>query len=52
VQIALSGNFFSNPGSVYVALSRARTLEGLRLVSTPDLMAKRCRVDERVTRFL
>jgi hypothetical protein len=52
VQIALSGNFFSNPGSVYVALSRARTVEGLRLVSTPELFVARCRVDQKVRRYL
>lgn len=51
-QISLSNHFFSNPGSVYVALSRARTPEGLRLVGTKDLLAKRCTVDSKVKRFL
>lgn len=52
VQISYSNHFFSNPGSMYVALSRARTAEGLRLVGNPDTFIARCRADERVTRWL
>jgi ATP-dependent DNA helicase PIF1 len=52
VQVALTGTFMANPGSVYVALSRARTLEGLRLVGDVDMFIRRCKSDERVRRFL
>jgi len=47
VQIDLSHNFFGSPGMAYVALSRSRTPEGLRLVGTRDLLASRARLDRR-----
>lgn len=52
VQVSLGSYFFSNPGSVYVALSRARTADGLRLVAHPDLFVARCKADARVARWL
>ena len=36
----------------FVALSRARTLEGLRLVGTPQQFAKRCVVNPVVRPWL
>jgi hypothetical protein len=52
VQVAYQHHFFSNPGSLYVALSRARSAEGLRLVGTPEVFVERCRADPRVERWL
>lgn len=47
-QIDFRGHFFENPGSMYVALSRCRTPEGLRLVGSPELFVRRCKMDPRV----
>ncbi len=52
VQVDIRTWNFKMPAMTYVALSRARTLEGLRLVGTPELLAERCRVDPKVTRWL
>lgn len=52
VQVSLINYFFGAPGMAYVALSRARTAEGLRLVSTPELFVHRCKTDPRIARFL
>lgn len=53
VQVDLRGGFFHAPGMVYVALSRARSLEGLRLVCpSGQSFAKRCNFDKRVERWL
>jgi ATP-dependent DNA helicase PIF1 len=51
VQIDISDPFFASPAMVYVALSRARSLEGLRLVGNPELLRKRCTVDPKVERW-
>ncbi len=45
VQIDISDPFFAAPGMLYVALSRAKTPEGLRLVGTVDQLRQRCRMD-------
>ncbi len=52
VQIDFRDKFFSNPGSMYVALSRCRTPEGLRLVGSEEMMIKRTVLNEKVRRFL
>ncbi len=52
VQVSFSDRFFSTPGMLYVALSRVRTPEGLRLVGNPDLFLQRCGTDERIRRWL
>lgn len=52
VQIDLTQNFFSANSMVYVALSRARTHQGLRIVGTPALLGSRCHVDPAVARWL
>lgn len=51
VQVDISDPFFTAPAMVYVALSRARSLEGLRLVGNPALLLKRCTVDPKVERW-
>lgn len=52
VQIDARDQFFGSPGLAYVALSRARQPEGLRIVGTAGKWAERVRLDERVRRFL
>jgi hypothetical protein len=48
VQLDLRNFFFSSPAMTYVAVSRCRTPEGLRIVGTPELLASRCRIDPKV----
>jgi hypothetical protein len=48
VQCDFRDRFFSQPAMLYVALSRCRTLDGLRLVGTPERFAAQCAIDERV----
>ena len=53
VQVDFRGWMFARQHAIlYVALSRARTLEGLRLVGPPDLLAERCKVDPLAVRWL
>ena len=52
VQIDFRDWMWGKPGMLYVAMSRARTLEGLRLVGPPDMLAERCRIDEKVRQWL
>jgi hypothetical protein len=48
VQITISDPFFTSPSMLYVALSRARGPEGLRLVGNLDMLRARCKMDPRV----
>ena len=48
VQIDLSEKFFGQGSMAYVALSRCRTPEGLRLVGSAKLLEDRCNVFEEV----
>lgn len=48
VQVDYRDKFFSTPSMMYVALSRCRTLEGLRLVGSKERFAAQCQTDERV----
>lgn len=52
VQISFSERFFGHPSMMYVSVSRARTLEGLRLVGNTQLMKLRCNIEEKIRRFL
>lgn len=52
VQVSFSNHFFGTYQMLYVALSRARNPEGLRLVGTPESFLLRCNADPRVARFL
>jgi ATP-dependent DNA helicase PIF1 len=52
VQVDYRGRFFGNPGSLYVAVARCRTPEGLRLVGMPDCFSKRCNIDPEVEPWL
>lgn len=53
VQVCFNDHFFARgPGMLYVALSRVRSPQGLRLVGNVDVFVKRCVVDEKVRRWL
>jgi ATP-dependent DNA helicase PIF1 len=52
VQLDLRDYYTGNPGSLYVALSRARTAEGLRIVGSPKQFIHRCSVDPKVRQWL
>lgn len=52
VQVNISDAFFKTPGMIYVALSRARSAEGLRLVGTHAALVERCTSDPKLARWL
>lgn len=52
VQIDPRGKFWENPSSCYVALSRCRQPEGVRIIGAPDLLARRIKTDPRVKEWL
>lgn len=52
VQCDYRGWFFGQPAMLYTALSRARTLQGLRLVGSADRFRAQCQADVRVRRWL
>jgi ATP-dependent DNA helicase PIF1 len=52
VQVNIRDAFFKSPGMLYVALSRARTAEGLRLVGSPEAIIERCTTDPRLKEWL
>jgi len=52
VQVNIRDAFFSQPGLLYVALSRARNVEGLRLVGSPEGFRARCNVSPKVKLWL
>lgn len=52
VQINTREGFFKTGGMLYVALSRCRTAEGLRLIGSVDGLRQRCTVDARVRPWL
>lgn len=52
VQVDFRDNFTGQPNMAYTALSRCKTPEGLRVIGTPELMAKRIKVHEEVLEWL
>ena len=52
VQVNIRDHFFGSPGMLYVALSRARTAQGLRLVGSPGAIVERCTTDPRLKEWL
>lgn len=52
VQVNIRDPFFRHPGMLFVALSRARTIDGLRIVGNQVGFAERCRVEPRVQPWL
>lgn len=52
VQIDFRNSFFGSPGMLYVALSRGRTAEGLRLVGSESSFVGRCKLNKVVEQWL
>jgi hypothetical protein len=52
IQIDPRPFFYGNPGMCYVALSRGRTPEGIRVVGQPKLLAERVKCDPSIARFV
>lgn len=52
VQVNLRDPFFKQPGMLFVALSRCRTAEGLRIVGDQRGFMERCTIEPRVTPWL
>jgi hypothetical protein len=52
VQINIRDPFFAHPGMLFVALSRCRTAEGLRIIGNQSGFLERCKVEPRVQPWL
>ncbi len=52
VQVDLRNNFMGTDSMVYVATSRCRQPEGLHLVGNPEILARRCKANAKVIRWL
>ena len=52
VQVNLRDPFFKHPGLLFVALSRCRTAEGLRIVGDQRGFAERCKMEARCVPWL
>jgi len=52
VQVAITDGFMSKPSMLYVALSRCRSLEGLRVIGTEKIFLGRCGVEDKVKGWL
>lgn len=51
-QLDIRNAFFGTPAMTYVAVSRCRTAEGLRIVGSPQLLAQRCKIDPKISRWI
>ena len=52
IQVDLRHNFLGEPAMSYVAMSRCRTADGLHVVGDARMIERRCRIDEKVRRWL
>jgi hypothetical protein len=48
IQVDIRGHFFGSPSMAYVALSRVKSAEGLRIVGTPQLLERRISIADAV----
>jgi len=51
-QVDIRSWMMKQPAMIYTALSRCRTLAGLRLVGTAEMFVDRCKADPKVARWL
>ena len=51
-QIDFRGWMLKQPAMAYTSLSRCRSIEGLRIVGMKEAVADKCRIDEKVRRYL
>jgi hypothetical protein len=51
VQLDIRDSFYRSPGMVYVALSRVRNPDGLRIVGNAGTLQSRINLDPRVRRW-
>lgn len=52
IQLDIRNAFFGSPAMTYVAVSRCRTAEGLRVVGGEKLLAQRCKIDPKISRWI
>lgn len=52
VQLLINSQFWLSAGMTYVAVSRARTAAGLRIVGTPEQFAARVRTNSRILQWI
>jgi ATP-dependent DNA helicase PIF1 len=52
IQVDIRDRFFGQPAMEYVAMSRCRTLEGIRIVGSAERFAAQCAIDQRVVPWL
>jgi hypothetical protein len=52
VQLDIRNGFFGAANLAYVALSRARTIQGMRVVGDPAMLARRIKIDSEVKEWL
>jgi ATP-dependent DNA helicase PIF1 len=52
IQLDVRNAFFGSSAMAYTALSRCRTIEGLRIVGMKDIFSRRVKCDPRITRWL
>lgn len=52
IQLDIRNAFFGSPAMTYVAVSRCRTAEGLRVVGSEKLLAQRCKIDPKISRWI
>lgn len=52
LQVNINDPFFKSHGMIYVALSRARTAEGLHVIGRPETFIERCAADPKLAEWL
>lgn len=52
IQLDIRNAFFGSPAMSYVAVSRCRTAEGLRIIGSEKLLAQRCKIDPKISLWI